>query len=333
MSDLFENLIDKHKKGLLSEEEISYLLSSTSTANIEDAIEVLQLISSNTQGYKAGANSNKEMAWQKFEQSMGSDFKQNIENETVQETNIFRRAIPLMVMLAMIVVGFFLYQKGKADNIIQYATTQDSVKAISLTDFSQVRLNEASTLKLDADFNKTSRSVNLEGEAFFDVAHNKEKPFVITVKLGSITVLGTQFNVNANAGSDSVTITVKSGKVSFQPNDSKTPFIIVANEELSYSLHTSKALIKPVFGYNAGAWFDKNIKFDATPLSEIIDQLSQIYDIKYTVENPKLLSCKFSGNFNNANLSEINSILSKTFPVQIVKTGDRIYKISGKSCK
>ncbi len=333
MSDLFKDLIDKYKKDQLSDSEKSFLLSSTSSKSVEEAIEVLQHIKDNTDDYKAGTKTNREVAWQRFSKNLSKDFPDKTVHTNLSVQRTLRRALPLMILAGIILVGYLLFTYNHSSNSIQYATLQNKVKAIALTDFSQVKLNGASTLKLDADFNKSSRTLNLEGEAFFDVSHNKEKPFVININLGSITVLGTQFNVNAVTGSDSVTITVKSGKVAFQPINSSTPFVIVANEELTYYKNSSKAIIKQVFGYNAGAWFDKNIKFDATPLSEIVEQLGQLYDVKYVIENQQMRSCKFTGNFNNVDLTEIHSILSKTIPIQIVKTGDRIYKISGKACK
>lgn len=322
MNNTFSILVEKYRKGLITEEEVFYLNSATGCTNIEESIAFVEDILNNSNTYKTSTLPDKEKAWDRFSQHI----------ETVPVKRPYRAVLAAMFLVAMVIIAVAVFYLGKGGNAIQYATTADNVKAISLTDFSQVKLNEDSKLILDKDFNGSERAVSMVGEAFFDIAHNKEKPFIIHVELGSITVLGTQFNVNAHNGADSVVIIVKSGKVAFEPKNSKKPFIIVANEELNYNVKTKTAVVKPATGYNAGAWFDKNIKYDGTPVSEVIDQLSQIYDVKYEVENKNILACKFTGNFNNTELKEIHKIIAKTLGLQIVKTEDKKYKITGKAC-
>ena len=324
MNNTFSSLIEKYKAGILSNEEVAYLLATTGTSTIEQSIAVIEEIIASTEDYKSTGIPDKNRAWERF--------NQHIETEASPAKKRFSLGTPLTILLGILLIGIAIYYLGNKGNTIQYASSENNVKAISLTDFSQVKLNEGSKLVLDEGFNKSERIVTMEGEAFFDVSHNKEKPFIIHLELGSITVLGTQFNVNAQNGADSIIISVKSGKVAFEPNNANKPFIVEANEELTYNVKSGNAVIKPVIGYNAGAWFDKNIKFDGTTVSEMIEQLSQIYDVKYEVDNKKLLSCKFTGNFKNTELKDIHQIISKTLNLQIVKTGDKNYKITGKAC-
>ena len=121
-------------------------------------------------------------------------------------------------------VIFVLQQVGKTQNLITKTTTRGQKSTITLTDGSQVRLNSESSLIYPERFEENVRSIQLVGEAFFDVARDENRPFIIKSGEVTTTVLGTSFNVSAFPDED-IEVTVATGKVKVSPSlESNSPF-------------------------------------------------------------------------------------------------------------
>src|SRR5690606_22571909 len=109
------------------------------------------------------------------------------------------------------------FEKHGQEAQLKYNSTEVSKpgerKSIQLPDGTKVMLNAGSTIHIAADFNATSRQLTLVGEAFFDVVHNAEKPFIIHTGAMDIKVLGTVFNVRAYPGDKTSETSLLKGSV------------------------------------------------------------------------------------------------------------------------
>ena len=224
-----------------------------------------------------------------------------------------------------------------------------------MPDGSQVWLNAGSNLDYNnADFNKEIREVSLNGEAYFDVTKNAEKPFIIHTKKMDIKVIGTAFNVRsysddkiAEASLIRGTIEVilkdrKDQKIILKPNEK----ISVVNEEPKQEIKPEKVNfvksknvpipqivvkeIKPDPTYNIIgeiAWTQNKLYFDDETFEDIGHLMERWYGKKVIIANESLKTVHYTGNFENETMEEVLSYLklSKSFNFRIGNDNVVIY--------
>lgn len=130
--------------------------------------------------------------------------------ETPKSTN--RNYIWLAAASVLLIIGVALFNL-LPNKEASYATLKGEHKTILLDDQSEVQMQGGSELMLDKQFNHETRSMHLEGVAFFDVAKNPDKPFIIHTKRGTVRVLGTSFTVHAEDETQRFAVDVYEGRV------------------------------------------------------------------------------------------------------------------------
>lgn len=163
--------------------------------------------------------------------------------------------------------------------------------SIQLADGTKVWLNADSKLKYPVTFQgESSRVVELEGEAYFDVAkserNNKNVPFVVKSKGQTLEVLGTEFNLNTFRNKVTTTLIEGSVKVSM---DSMTPgqfHILKPNDQLIYDDQLKKIKITQIDTYYVTAWRTGDFAFDNVPLEDVMEDIARWYgvDVEYRSE-------------------------------------------------
>ncbi|TXI32009.1 MAG: hypothetical protein E6Q58_04525, partial [Niabella sp.] len=204
-------------------------------------------------------------AWEKFETRIG----QTKENKTagVKALGLFSKiAIAASLLVAISITAYFLLRFDSNE-----ITSANHTMVKDLPDHSIVTLNKNSTIYVDKNFNKKDRKITLKGEAFFNVAANKNKPFVITTQQASVTVIGTTFNIKAQK--HFFELIVESGIVKVSSNN-KTVLVypkqkILINEENSnLQIRSNEDLLYQYFITN-------EFNCNNTPLEELTDALSK----------------------------------------------------------
>ncbi|MCR8668945.1 FecR domain-containing protein [Aestuariibaculum sp. M13] len=178
---------------------------------------------------------------------------------------------------------------------------------VVLADGTKVYLNAVSSIKYPTQFNEGKRIVELEGEAYFEVAKDKTKPFMVKSGNQTIQVLGTHFNVQAYTNESFIKTTLLEGSVAVSYKDQKT--ILKPGQQAKVTENSSAILVNDVDAESAVAWKDGRFKFDNADLKTVMNQLERWYDIQveYKGDIPDL---KFNGGtFMNKNLSEVLKVL------------------------
>ena len=159
-----------------------------------------------------------------------------------------------------------------------YETTFSETKKITLSDGSVIHLNGGTKLGIkESEFDKQKREVWLvDGEAFFDVAKNPQKPFIIYSKDMQVEVKGTSFNVKAYSELKEQSVSVRSGKVVVS-NARKMLGILTANEQINYS---DNHFTRRHCDYqNAMAWIDGRMVLENASAEELAIRLKQKFNI------------------------------------------------------
>lgn len=168
---------------------------------------------------------------------------------------------------------------------------------IHLPDGTKVWLNSGSKLIYPTSFAKNSREVYLEGEAYFDVTHNKEKPFYVRAKNMNIKVLGTEFYVSSNAESKSNYAVLVKGSIAFSTGNwlNKTERKLVPGEQVDFNPEENKLLISHVQTDDVQSWKEGYINVNSESLDVIIQSIAKYYHIEINTAGIDLSNEKFSG--------------------------------------
>lgn len=188
------------------------------------------------------------------------------------------------------------------------ATPRGGRFAIQLPDGTKVWLNAATTLKFPVAFSGNERRVQLDGEAYFEVAHDAQKPFYVTARGQQIKVLGTHFNVNSYADENGIRTTLLQGSV--QVSAAGKEALLKPGQEAilqSGNITTQKANME-----RATAWKDGLLDMDGQSLEEIMRQVSRWYNVDVEYVGGSAPNIKLSGQMDRGlMLSEIINSLQQ----------------------
>ena len=214
------------------------------------------------------------------------------------------------VIVVAVSCGFLFkeYHYGKEAHLQTVAVPAGQRAQITLADGTKVWLNAQSTLSYSHDFGRNERDVELDGEAYFEVAKNPEKKFVVSTSHQSqIEVLGTHFNVEAYEKEDRVSATLVEGKIGFifkRDNVSKK-VLMKPGQKLVYDFKDSKVQLYTTSGESEIAWKEGKIIFKDTPLEESLRMLEKRYNVEFIIKNERLKKYSFTGTFTHQRLERI----------------------------
>jgi transmembrane sensor len=193
---------------------------------------------------------------------------------------------------------------------------------VRLPDGTKVWLNAASSLKYPASFGALKeRRVQLNGEAYFEVAHNKAQPFRVQTEKQTVTVLGTHFDVNAYADEPDVRTTLLEGRVSVDAGSNNT--IIKPGQQVV--LNQSKFQVVPADTEDATAWKNGMFRFSEENLESIMRKVSRWYDVDIEYANNDVKNLPLTGIITHfSNVSKVLRMLELTEQVHFKIEGKKI---------
>lgn len=218
-------------------------------------------------------------------------------------------AAAAMIVLS-ISIGLFQYYKTSHTTQPLAIITAEHLQKITLPDGSVVTLNTFSSLSSD-NYNADERSVELKGEAFFDVVHS-DKPFTVNTGAGKIRVFGTKFNVK-NRSQLPFQVALSSGKVSFET--AKGNYILKPGDVITQTSDGQVSLTRT--NSSTLCWLDEKLVFENETLGNIITTLESQYNVKLEYD-PKLRSEKLTLTFNKLTAHQAAELLSKTLNSKVV---------------
>jgi transmembrane sensor len=199
------------------------------------------------------------------------------------------------------------------------STERAEYKYILLPDSTQVWLNAGSTLEYPENFDKTAREVILSGEAYFDVKHAAEHPFIIHTGKIMTTVLGTAFNINAYADRFNIKVSVSRGKVKVSRGD-RLLATLVKDQEIKVSKSENQSPQKVISTNSVAAWQQGNMVYDDETLGEIIADLERVYNVNIQLTVSRMSSLQVTTRFRRElGISQALEILCKLTDSHLVQ--------------
>jgi ferric-dicitrate binding protein FerR (iron transport regulator) len=205
---------------------------------------------------------------------------------------------------------YFFFQKNNIETITlsEIIVPKGEIKKVMLPDGTLVFINSDSKLSYDNLFSQKTREVYLEGEAFFDVKHNPEKPFIVKTVENRIRVLGTAFNIYAYPNEDIYRASLERGKILISHKDENKEYELKVNQSYLLLRGSNQSKIfetKSIETYSS--WKNGNIDFKNQSFTNILRVLERTHNIVFILQNHNLGNCKYTGNFNTKD--DINTIL------------------------
>ncbi len=256
-----------------------------------------------------------------------------IEKSKIQSKSKIKYLNTFIKVAAAVVIGLFvgLYVTSIKTNqeLVYYAahSPRGSVSEMVLPDGSIIFLNSDSRIKYSIDGKKGIREVFLNGEAWFDVEKNKNKPFVVHTPFYDVNVTGTQFNIKAYDSDNEVSTTLEEGEIIIQSTENfrlAENIILKPGEQVVLDKNSRELLIKTVNTKWFTAWKDNKLIFVNTNMKEFIVILERKYGIDIEIKNKAILDLHVDCTLKNETIIEILEIIKKTLPVNYEIVGQKI---------
>jgi transmembrane sensor len=267
------------------------------------------------------------------EQALEKKMEQNLYDHFFNSSapaKIFRIPswLPAAAAAVLIVVaglGWFIsVQKTVPQSILAESFTHTGErKIITLPDGSKITLNNSSRLKFPQSFSRKMREVFLDGEAFFEVAHDKNRPFIVRAGKLNVQVLGTSFNIRHYDTDKTIDVVVATGRVGIHAKNIKNSLMLTPGNRLTYNPLTGETEESTVNPVDYTAWQKGKLVFNNERLENICKQLQRWYGVRITIKTELLKNKRISLKQNNESLQTVLKVLAMT--------GDFKYEIKGKA--
>jgi ferric-dicitrate binding protein FerR (iron transport regulator) len=204
-----------------------------------------------------------------------------------------------------------------------------------LSDGTKVSLNAQSTLTFPSSFSgHASREVILNGEAFFDVAEDKDHPFIVTTRGVTIMVLGTAFNLKSYEGDPTIETTLIRGKVLIENNHGqrKEKVEMKPNQKAIFSHATEKITLMDVMIKEPTDWNNETLEFEDDTFYDVIKSLERWYGVTIHMNDSASMNCRLTAKIDKESLGQTLEILKSLTGIHYEIGGEEVF-IKGKICE
>ncbi|ETD21562.1 hypothetical protein HMPREF1199_00636 [Hoylesella oralis CC98A] len=241
-------------------------------------------------------------------------------------TKKWRIAVAAASVVALIALSSVLTLKfadmTTAESFYTCEAPMGSRSQVTLPDGSRIWLNAGSTLRYSTLFNNKHREVELQGEAYFEVAKHDGIEFTVKTKGYDVVVKGTKFDVSAYSNDRLVTTELLEGSVAIHAEAGE--LVMKPGETVTLDKQSGE-LTKSVSKRNTSAWIVDATEYDNITLADLAKVLSRKYDVNIQIESARLRSERFAVSLHNGEtIEEVLSGLQKTAPIRVSRHGKDI---------
>ncbi|NJN27836.1 MAG: DUF4974 domain-containing protein [Cyclobacteriaceae bacterium] len=225
--------------------------------------------------------------------------------------SMVKYAAAILILCTFGAIILFNWPSNKETNHVGELINKSNVagrkSTIYLSDGSVVFLNSESEINYNPLFTDSTRIVWLKGEAFFQVAPNAEKPFLVYTNNLIVQAIGTEFNVNAFDQNPNTRISLSEGKVSVRKEKGDSPAVILnEGEQVGFSHATGTfGNITQYDRVEVEGWRNGVLYFNKSNIYEIEKKISAWYGVQVHIKNAAGLDISYSGQFDNQNLENV----------------------------
>ena len=316
-----KKLLSKHITASLNKDEISRLKELTEQVEYQDLEKYLFEI---WNAYSSTGHRNS-----KAFDRIKTNLKRIIQPKVSIPLRQYLYRIAVVMLIPLFGFGVYLYTRQSTLNELeqnQYAitTSKGERTSITLPDGTKVTIAANSTFTYPATFGKDNRTVNLSGEAYFEVAHNARLPFIINTKEVSVEVLGTTFNLFAYPDEAYFEASLVEGSVKvFWKEYPKETVILTPNQKVRFS-YANKLITKSETDlYVETAWHKKMLAFRSDSIISIFSQLERFYGVEISVAG-NIPNDHFTASYNEEDVNQVLRNLQQHYSFSYKKSGNKL---------
>lgn len=215
-----------------------------------------------------------------------------------------------VIIPVLLIVGSYLYINQDVE-MIEVVTSSNQQKQCTLADGTTILLNSGTKITYPSKFTDSTRVVTLDGEAYFSVASDATKPFIVKTNNISVRVLGTKFNISAYPTNDRTIATLNSGKiqVDIQLGKTDSKYILKPNQEIVFNKIDNSILINMVTVENS-SWKDGSLVFQDATFNDIVNTIERQYGVTIDYSKQAFLNTPYTIKFtHNESLEDVLNVL------------------------
>jgi len=325
-------LVSKYLANQLSEEEVDIVQQwrAQNPEMFEQLIHIWEEAKSETDSYRT--QQNKERLNQRID-ALEAEQRQ----PPLRKSYFWLKAaaaISLIILFGGLIFYYGNHLLAPAEQMvwIEKEAKMSQIVSLKLEDGTKVKLNAGSKLRYAKVFDEGSiREVFLEGQAFFDVAHNPERPFIVRAGNLSTRVLGTSFAVSAYPDDDDFKVAVVSGKVEVALPEVIPTALLLPNKQIVCNKNTHSWYEENIDAGEVMAWLDGGLRFEHTTLGEVAKVLQRYYNITIKFEKEAIKNCYLTAEFEKEKLVNVMEAIQFINDIEY-RFDEEILIISGDGC-
>ena len=237
-----------------------------------------------------------------------------------QKPRVFRRllmvALATAAVLIAVIGGERVLRRGPQWK--EYATAAAQRMVIRLQDGTQVTIAPKSRVRYTADFGRAHRDLYLDGEAYFQVAPDSQRPLRVHTSASITEDLGTAFVVNAYADQRMTEVVVTEGRVSLARAETTSPAVVLGLRDLGRLDASGPATVRRGVDVDRYlAWTKGVLAFDGTPLSEVMPALERWYNVEIRLSDSALAARRLTATFQNEPIDLVMKRIALTLGMRV----------------
>jgi transmembrane sensor len=241
--------------------------------------------------------------------------------------NIFTRVAAILILP---IFSYALYMSFKYQSVYhgqvsvnqaynEVLSSVDAITKVTLPDGSNVWLNHSSSLKYPAMFHGNTRSVELNGEGYFEVSHNPKMPFIVKTGDLQIKAIGTTFNIMAYPDEDRIETSLINGHVELERTESDgkiIPMLKMRPTDLAiFQKSNHKICVRTIDDDRYFSWKEGKLVFNKEPIVEVVKKLGRWFNVDIQIKDPELLDLTYTATFVHETLPQVMELLALVSPV------------------
>lgn len=329
MSKLNEDIIIRYLENRCSEEDF-VLINEWMKESDENAGELFRM----EEIYQLGKFPfEEENLVVRAERRLGRRLKR--ENQKKQEVFKLRsvlRYAAAIVGVMVLAAGLAYWFRNKAEELVVASAAHGQVREMLLPDGTKVWLNQSSVLKYPRAFEGKERHVYLDGEAYFEVARNHEKPFMVKSPAMDVRVLGTSFNIKCRPDNSFAETTLIEGEVEVKDKSDKGRITLLPGQKAVLNRVTGRMQVKQVDPKMEIVWHNDLIPFEKSSIFQIAAALERFYGVKIILSPDVDSTNTYSGVLKKKdNIESVLNSLRNSIPFNYKKVDDNNIFISSET--
>jgi len=243
-------------------------------------------------------------------------------------SSFLKIAAAVLILLGLGTAALFTLNSDSFSKTL-IASTGDNEKnqKVLLPDGSTVTLNHNTELDWKSSFGKKTRKVSLSGEAFFEIAADASKPFIIDAGKASIKVVGTSFNVITENDDSAVEVFVATGKVMLSDNKGNRDLVLEPGDVGTMDFNNSGKTLNQNPNYMS--WKEGKLDYDGQTLEIVFRDLKRVYNMEIKADDPSILTNPWTAPIISQSSDTIIRIICASFNLSYTKDGN-VYHLSKK---